>query len=99
MTKYDNSDPINDFMRQIVLVIGICIFGYQVFVYLYHGYWKSISIIDCLSFAFKSSSLTSFASWLENPNSWVGVHNILSWLPTSLCIIIIGLYIFFSEDF
>jgi hypothetical protein len=55
---------------------GLGVFGYQIYVYLKQGAWKSISIVTLLEW-FK-------VEWAGNPSNWFGVYRILDAIPLSL---------------
>ncbi len=65
---------------------GIGVFVWQMYYYLKYAIWDSISIIDTMKWM-------NF-SWANNPRDWIGLHDLLSHMPTSLGLIGIGLILF-----
>ena len=81
VTKPDEAGPILMFSI-LALFGGLVVFGYQVFLYLKNGSGTSISLIDT------ALLLAPNNSWLNYPADWVGVHQVLSGIPLSGCLII-----------
>jgi len=87
MTKHDSSD----FDFSGVIIVGLIILGGvgffigQVLFYLKDNIWHSISIITALQW-FDNK-------WAQNPETWVGLWNVLEFLPLSLSLIVLGLII------
>ena len=52
-------------------IIGISILTYQIFFYAKNGVWLHISIANSFD-----------SNWLKV--NWIGVHNVLDWVPTSV---------------
>lgn len=69
----------------LVALAGVGILGYQAYLYLKFGEWRSISVFGALA---------PFVPWLANPQSWPGlyriVHQALSLLPVSLSLVVLG---------
>jgi len=62
---------------------ALFIFGYQLFQWLRHGDWKSISVITGLRWL--------ESSWAVYPREWLGVHKLLDFIPLSIALILLGL--------
>lgn len=71
-----------------LILAGIGIFGFQIFIYLKSGQWIELPL---LMVAFWPSE---FVSWLYNPNSWIGLQKIiygaLELIPLSLFLVLVG---------
>lgn len=52
-------------------IIGISILTYQIFFYAKNGVWLHFSIANLYG-----------SNWLQV--NWIGVHNVLDWVPTSI---------------
>lgn len=69
----------------LIAVSGFGLFGVQAFAYLRTGAWHSISVL---------AALRPYAAWLQDPQSWLGLHAIasqfLGLLPASLALIVCG---------
>lgn len=69
----------------LVALAGLGVLGLQVFAYLKTGGWKSVSTLSVLS---------PYFPWLNNPQSWFGLHDIvrdmLGLLPLSLALVVLG---------
>ena len=67
------------------LLAGVGIIGMQVYGYLQYGEWSPLSAMALAEGRFP---------WLDNPQSWLGLHQIvhgfLNWLPVSLFLLLIG---------
>lgn len=67
---------------------GPALFIYQVYFYLRFGEWSSFSLISVLS------ELDSRPGhWALNPESWVGLHYILDFIPLSLVLFFTGAFL------
>jgi hypothetical protein len=68
-----------------IIIGGLACFGilfYQGSKFLQIGVWQSVSVIDALRY---------FGSeWAHSPNTWLGVHKILDFLPMSIGGLILG---------
>ena len=69
----------------LIVLAGLGVLCLQVFGYLKTGDWKSVSTLSVASPLF---------SWLQNPQSWFGLHdivrNMLGILPLSLALVLLG---------
>jgi len=75
-----------------VFLSGFGLLGYQVVVWLQDGVWSAMPLMMVFSFLFDG---TAFGAWMQNPDSWVGLHQVMEWLlvntPISLALIVDGL--------
>ncbi len=76
-----------------LLMIGLGTLGYQTYIYLHYGSWLHISMIDFLKF-FETSS-----SWLNKPDTWFGLHEVLAWTPSALFFIGIAALIWWVNEY
>lgn len=77
------------------LVVCFGIIAIQVVIWLKDGYWPSVGVAKGLLYLrslFYSSPPGdgSFAAWLSDPQSWLGLHKLLEFLPASLGVVIVG---------
>ena len=70
----------------IFILAGMVLFGYQIFLYLWDGNWHSISLMTLLL-------ILEPSPWIRNPETWLGLHKILSIMPLSLTLIVFGFLI------
>ena len=90
---HDNP-PLIATVRDIFLGIGVLIsslggfgfLGYQIYLYLKGGEWISYSALHLV----KQISPQAEA-WTINPDSWLGLHSVLDWLPLSGVLVIGGM--------
>ena len=86
---------IKRFLAGIVILVGVLIvlagvgvLCLQLYAYLKTGDWKSVSTLSVASLQF---------SWLKSPQSWFGLHEIVSdmlgILPLSLALVLLGLLV------
>ncbi|MGV0910327.1 hypothetical protein [Martelella sp. FOR1707] len=73
----------------ISLFSGIAILVYQGYRFLRDGVFPSVKLLDALKFA-------SDAPWLYAPRSWLGLHEIASALPLSVCLLAFGIFVLAS---
>jgi hypothetical protein len=73
----------------IIILAGIGIVGFQIFIYLKNGEWIELPLLYLVTYG-----PNEFVSWLYNPTSWLGLHKIiygaLKLIPLSLCLILVG---------
>ena len=67
------------------VIISLFVVLYQIYLYLKHGEWVSLSVIDGLLYLFRKNP----PPWLIYPDDWIGVHRLLERTPLAL-----GLFIF-----
>ena len=75
-----------------VFLSGFGLLGYQTVVWLQDGVWNAMPLMMVFSFLFEGTAL---GAWMQNPDSWTGLHQIMEWLlintPISLVLIVDGL--------
>lgn len=67
------------------LLGGVFVFCKQIYIFLQSGVWSGISTIKIINYFID-------ASWLLHPEKWIGVHKVLSFIPASLCLVVIGFF-------
>jgi hypothetical protein len=76
----------------MVFLSGFGLLGYQAVIWLQDGVWNAMPLMMVFSFLFDG---TAFGTWMQNPDSWVGLHQVMEWLlmntPISLVLIVDGL--------
>jgi hypothetical protein len=79
----------------LLWLAAVYLFGYQIFLYLKHGAWESISVIDGLiRFNKKTPSL-----WLLYPQDWIGLHELLEKIPMTFGLIILSVIWFICAGY
>jgi hypothetical protein len=75
-----------------VFLSGFGLLGYQIVVWLQDGVWNAMPLMIVFTFLFEG---TAFGDWMQNPEAWVGLHQVMEWLlvntPISLVLIVDGL--------
>ena len=75
-----------------VFLSGFALLGYQTVVWLQDGVWNAMPLMMVFNFLFEG---TAFGAWMQNPDAWVGLHQVMEWLlintPISLVLIVDGL--------
>ena len=75
-----------------VFLSGFGLLGYQVVVWLQDGVWNAMPLMMVFNFLFEG---TAFGAWMQNPEAWIGLHQVMEWLlintPISLVLIVDGL--------
>ncbi len=75
-----------------VFLSGFGLLGYQTVVWLQDGVWNAMPLMMVFTFLFDG---TAFGAWMQNPDAWVGLHQVMEWLliniPISLVLIVDGL--------
>ncbi|MBI5426714.1 MAG: hypothetical protein HZA02_00370 [Nitrospinae bacterium] len=84
------------FLSGLVFLSGIGVTVYQAVLWLRDGVWSQLPLLALFDYFFEGSALQA---WLQKPESWYGLHEIVSWLlenvPLSLaCVAAGGLAIF-----
>jgi len=72
---------------------GIAVLAYQSFVWLKHGYWRTLESRLVLNKVLP----TNFLQWLHNPYSWSGLNKIISPVFNSslaMFLLVFGLVVF-----
>lgn len=71
---------------------GIWLFLDQILTFLQQGYWEGHSLLS-----FFIDGRTNLSGWLRNPESWFGLHKIMTWildfLPLSLVSFSLGVFV------
>jgi len=67
----------------------IGIVGWQIYEYLRHDIWNSVSVVSALQWL--------GVKWAIVPTDWVGLHRILEWTPMSLTLVAIGVLILVTD--
>ena len=70
-----------------LMVAGAWTIGKQCYTYLRYGEWKAESVLS----AFDSN-------WAATPSDWIGLHDILNWVPLSFALILAGIAISFTRE-
>jgi hypothetical protein len=74
-----------------MFLAGLCLLGYQVYAGLMYGTWPALPLQ--MYFAY----LTPLTTWIESPQSWYGLHKLLTehlaFTPLSLFLLLAGLLI------
>ncbi len=80
------------FLSIMVILSGFGLLGYQTVIWLQDGVWNAMPLMLAFNFIFENTAL---GAWMQNPDSWVGFHQILKWsldnIPISLVLIFNGL--------
>lgn len=75
-----------------VFLSGFGLLGYQIVVWLQDGIWNAMPLMMVFTFLFEG---TAFGAWMQNPEAWMGLHQVMEWLlvntPISLVLIVDGL--------
>ena len=86
------------FICFLIIFCGFCVLGYQTINWLQNGVWEEISLLIAFNFLFEGASIHD---WIIAPDSWLGLHQIVSWalkkLPLSLVLIINGTFLTLSS--
>ncbi len=59
---------------------GLGTLAWQIYTYLRVGEWDTFSLIDLVQEVFPASA----GQWVLFPTDWIGLHEVLSWMPISL---------------
>ena len=75
----------------LVFLSGFCVLFYQGFSWLQSGVWGELPLLKFFNYFFDG---TAMHLWFQNPGSWLGLHQIVSWtlenVPISLVLIVNG---------
>lgn len=80
----------------LLVLAGVTILGIQTFAFLMHGEWHPFTAMNLIQLAYSNTS-GRWPSWVIEPDTWIGVHAVLSWLPASLSLIIVGFVLVIVE--
>jgi hypothetical protein len=85
------------FLGGLIFMTGLGLLGYQSFLWLQDGFWTEFPLFAVFNFLFENTSLHQ---WLIQPQSWLGLQKLITWLldsiPLSLALIIPGFSIALS---
>lgn len=59
----------------VMLLAGLALLGFQIFLFLYHGTWSSYSLLRFIDF-----TPIQFQAWVVRPDQWLGLHKVVYWL-------------------
>ncbi|HIE42567.1 MAG TPA: hypothetical protein EYP95_05000 [Nitrospinaceae bacterium] len=75
----------------MIFMAGLSLFGYQTILWLQNGVWTEFSLFVVFNFLFENTALQL---WMTQPDSWVGLQKVFSWIletvPLSFALIIPG---------
>ncbi len=74
------------------LLAATGVFMFQCFLWLRAGEWIGISAVLLLNYFLPPGN--AFVQWLDNPQSWYGVHTLISGTPVVLFLILIAMISF-----
>jgi len=84
------------FAAGLVILAGVGIVGYQSIIWLQDGIWKELPLLSAFNYFMQG---TAFHGWVSDPQSWLGLHNMVVWslenIPIALVLIIDGLAVIF----
>lgn len=76
-----------------VLAIGTVLF--QIVTWLYSGSWQPLSLLSPIAFTAvymveSYGSWQTVLEWCVQPNTWIGIHKLVSWVPLSVGTLSLG---------
>ncbi len=78
-------------MGVMIFFSGFGLLGYQTVVWLQEGVWTAMPLMMVFNFIFDGTGL---GAWMQNPDSWMGFHQIMEWFlintPIALVLIVDG---------
>ncbi|WP_095085116.1 hypothetical protein [Mesorhizobium sophorae] len=78
-----------------VFILGaLAILGLQTVWFLQTGEWTPLSAMNLMQHFFEPEK----SPWVFNPQSWIGLHRILEWLPSSFVAFFLGLFVVAAGD-
>lgn len=84
------------FVGGLVVLGGLAILTYQSFIWLQDGVWSGVPMLSAFTYFFQGTALHG---WLDNPQSWLGLHEMVKWclenIPLALVFIVDGLAVIF----
>ncbi len=76
----------------MVFLSGFGLLGYQIVIWLQDGIWNAMPMMMVFNMLFENTAL---GIWMQNPDSWLGLHQLLKWsldnIPISLVLIFNGM--------
>jgi len=85
--SYDLDNVLSTLLISSFFLAGTGIFFGQVYYYLKDGVWYSLSVINGL----QNMPGTEKFNWLSNPDNWIGLWNVLDFIPLSITFLTIWL--------
>ena len=73
---------------------GILVLGLQVYAWLATGTWQPASLLLPLAMLAKWLPDPAMVQWIERPDTWIGLHKVLDFIPLSLFLMLVGLLFF-----
>ncbi len=78
----------------LIVFSGFGVLGYQSALWLQDGVWTELPLLIVFNFFFEGAAIQG---WLNNPQSWFGLHQIVDWclqnIPLSLTLILEGMFL------
>ncbi len=75
-----------------IVLSGFGLLGYQIVIWLQDGVWNAMPMMMVFDMLFENTAL---GAWMQNPDSWLGFHQLLKWslnnIPISLVLIFNGM--------
>jgi hypothetical protein len=75
----------------LTILAGLGVFLYQLYTVLRHGAWTALPLARLLEY------LTPLTPWIEQPQAWFGLHQVitgtLASLPLGVCLLVAGLVV------
>ena len=89
--KYSFLYTCKAFLVFLPATLGLLLFGFQVYGYLYSGEWWSLSLANFIGFFYHDWSANILGEY--NPKTWVGLYNLLDFIPLWLSLIIVTIWL------
>ena len=83
MATSENEDNTLVIILLILMASSLGIFGWQIYQFLRHDAWTSVSVIDGL--------IWCGVNWASNPKDWMGLYRVFDWTPLALAIPVVGI--------
>jgi hypothetical protein len=85
----------------LIVFSGFGVLGYQSALWLQEGVWTELPLSSVFNYFFDGAVLQE---WINNPQSWLGLHKIIDWslksIPLSLTLIFQGMiFVFITASF
>jgi len=78
----------------LIVFSGFGVLGYQSALWLQDGVWTELPLLTAFNYLFEGAAIQG---WLNNPQSWLGLHQIVDWclqnIPLSLTLILEGMFL------
>lgn len=82
---------ITGMIGAMVFMTGLGLFGYQALLWLQDGTWTEFPLFVVFNFLFENTALHQ---WMVQPESWIGLQKLFSWLleniPLSMALMVPG---------